>query len=37
MPSDFLSVWSKHLRFRKEVLNLSNIPIITDVKADIKL
>jgi hypothetical protein len=36
MPSDFLSVWSKHLRFRKEVLNLS-IPIITDVKADIKL
>lgn len=37
MPSDFLAAWSRHLKLRKEILNLANIPIITDVKADLKV
>jgi hypothetical protein len=37
MPSDFLSTWARHLKLRKEILNLANIPIITDVKADLKV
>jgi len=37
MPSDFLAAWARHLKLRKEILNLANIPIITDVKADLKV
>jgi hypothetical protein len=37
VPSDFLYIWNRHTQLRKDVLNLSSIPIITDVKADLKI
>jgi hypothetical protein len=37
VPSDFLYIWNRHIQLRKDVLNLSSIPIITDVKADLKI
>ena len=36
-PHTFLTCWVKHTRLRKDVLNISNIPPITEVKLDYKI
>lgn len=36
-PSDYLNNWGRHLVLRNEILSLSNIPVMTNVQADIRL
>ncbi len=36
-PHDFLSCWTKHIKLRKDVLNIANIPPVTEVKPDYKI
>ena len=36
-PNSFLASWTKHLKLRKEILNISNIPPITDMKPNFSI
>jgi hypothetical protein len=36
-PNNFLTCWTKHLKLRQNVLNIANIPPVTDVKPDYKI
>jgi hypothetical protein len=36
-PHTFLTCWTKHTKLRKEVLNIGNIPPVTDIKPDYKI
>jgi hypothetical protein len=36
-PNGFLASWTKHLKLRKEILNISNIPPITDMKPNFSI
>ena len=36
-PSDYLNNWSRHIILRNEILNLSNIPIVSNVLVKILL
>lgn len=36
-PNNFLASWIKHLKLRKEILNISNIPAPTDVKPNFRI
>lgn len=36
-PADYLNSWSRHQRMRSEIINLSNVPTITNVQADMRV
>ena len=37
LPHTFLTCWTKHTKLRKDVLNIANIPPVTEVKLDYKI
>jgi hypothetical protein len=37
LPSEFLTAWNRHNNYRKELLKLGSIPMLTDVRADMKI
>ena len=36
-PADYLNAWSRHQRMRSEIINLSSVPVVTNVQADMRV